>query len=145
MTLDGLTICALVTELAPLILGAKIEKINMPQKDEILLLLHTKEGKRRLLLSASASDPRLHLTEQQKPNPERAFNFCMFLRKYLSGGRIEGICQVGLERVVQISISAKDEMGIACSYLLSLEIMGKYSNLILVHQNGKIMHSIKHI
>lgn len=145
MTLDGLTICALVTELAPLILGAKIEKINMPQKDEILLLLHTKEGKRRLLLSASASDPRLHLTEQQKPNPERAFNFCMFLRKYLSGGRIEGICQVGLERVVQISISAKDEMGIACSYLLSLEIMGKYSNLILVHQNGKIMDSIKHI
>ena len=145
MTLDGLTLCALTRELSALLTGAKIEKINMPQKDEAILLLHTKEGKKRLLLSASGSDPRLHLTAQQKPNPEKAFNFCMFLRKYLSGGRIEQIAQAGLERVVCIQISAKDEMGIPCSYALYIEIMGKYSNIILVHENGKIMDSIKHI
>ncbi len=145
MTLDGLTLCALIRELSAPLAGAKIEKINMPQKDEAILLLHTREGKKRLLLSASGSDPRLHLTAQQKPNPDKAFNFCMFLRKYLSGGRIEQIAQEGLERVVRMDIAAKDEMGIPCRYALYTEIMGKYSNIILVHENGKIMDSIKHI
>ena len=145
MTLDGLSIAALVAELAPLLSGAKIEKINMPAKDEIVLLLHTKEGKKRLALSASGGEARIHLTAQQKANPDRAFNFCMFLRKYLSGGRIESICQIGLERVVHMAIAAKDEMGIPCSYKLCIEIMGKYSNIILVHESGKVMDSIKHI
>ena len=144
MTLDGITRGALVRELQCL-QDAKIEKIYQPEREELVFLLHTSLGKKRLLLSAAGGDCRLHLTETVKPNPDKAPNFCMLLRKYLTGGRIQTVRQLGLERVVHLGISAKDEMGIPVTFTLVAEIMGKYSNIILMGENGRILDSIRRV
>lgn len=143
MTLDGLTLRVIVDELSRL-KDAKIEKIYQPARDDIVLLLHTKEGKKRLVLSASGGDCRIVLTSAQMKNPEKAPNFCMLLRKYISGGRIECAEQLGFERVAAIVISAKDELGVISEYRLICEIMGKYSNIILV-RDGMILDSIHRV
>ena len=143
MTLDGLSLRLIVNELGAL-KDSKIEKIYQPAKDDITLLLHTKNGKKRLLISASGGDCRLNLSEAQTKNPDKAPNFCMLLRKYIMGGRIEGVEQVGFERVASIVISARDEIGVVSEYRLIAEIMGKYSNIILT-RNGVILDSIHRV
>jgi len=145
MTLDGITLLAITNELAKRLENAKIEKISMPVRDEVVLLLHTFSGKARLLLSASASDARIHLTSRVKENPAQAPNFCMLLRKRIGNGRILSVFQRGLDRIVDIRIAARDELGVPTEYTLVLEMMGKHSNLILVDANGKIADSIKHV
>ncbi len=144
MIIDGLTLGALLGELQELN-EAKIEKIHQPTRDEVVLLLHAKSGKKRLLLSASASDCRLHLTSSQKENPKQAPNFCMVLRKYLLGGRITEITGFGLDRIAHISIDARDEMGVISRYTLALEMMGKYSNIILLSPEGKVLDSLRRV
>ena len=144
MTMDGVTLHKIVEELSSLT-GAKIEKIQQPASDEIVLRLHTLSGKKQLVLSANASDCRIHLTDIKRDNPKTAPNFCMFLRKYIGNGRIEGFSQCGMDRVVSISISAKDEMGVVVWYDLVVEIMSKHSNIMLLNVDGKIMESLKHV
>ena len=143
MTLDGITLNALVGELQ-ILCGSKIEKIHQPERDEIVLLLHTMQGKKRLVLSANGAECRVHITAAQKPNPDKAPNFCMLLRKYISGGRITAISQVGLERIVNIDITARDEIGVECAMRLVVEIMGKYSNIILT-RDEKVVDSIHRV
>lgn len=143
MTLDGLTLRVIADELSRL-KDAKIEKIYQPVRDDIVLLLHTKEGKKRLTLSAGGGDCRMVLTSSQPKNPVKAPNFCMLLRKYISGGRIEEVRQLGFERVAAIVISAKDELGVSSRFGLVCEIMGKYSNIMLV-RNGVILDSIHRV
>lgn len=143
MTLDGLTLHAIVAELQDIV-GSKVEKVFQPEREEVVLLLHTQEGKKRLVLSANGGECRLHLTQRVKPNPSTAPNFCMLLRKYISAGRVTAIRQYGLERIVEISISARDEMGFERVYSLVCEIMGKYSNIMLT-LDGKIIDSIKRV
>ncbi len=143
MTLDGITLKAIVEELKT-IENARIEKIYQPFKDEITLLLHTGDGKKRLYMSASGSDPRLHITDAQPKNPDKAPNFCMLLRKYITGGRIIKTEQVGLERVVKMTVSAKDEIGVVSEFCLVCEIMGKYSNIMLT-KDGKVIDSIHRV
>lgn len=144
MTLDGITLNVIVKELSVL-QGAKIEKIYQPERDEIVLLLHTTQGKKRLVLSANANDCRMHLTHFQKENPKQAPPFCMLLRKYLTSGRIAGITQAGFERIVEIALDTKDEMGIARCLKLMVEIMGRYSNIILIDETGRVLDSLKHV
>ena len=144
MTLDGITLGAIVRELARLN-GAKIEKVHQPAPAELRLFLHTQEGKKRLLISAAGGDSRLHLTESQRENPAKAPNFCMLLRKYIAGGRVLEIKQIGLERVVRIEIEAKDEMGVPAAFALVCEIMGKYSNILLLGREDKVMGAIRPI
>ena len=103
MPLDAVCLQAVVAELSPLVAGSRIEKIQQPARDQVVLLLR---GSRRLLLSAGGGQPRLHLTELLRDNPTQPPMFCMLLRKYLSGGIIEKIEQIPLERVVNIHISA---------------------------------------
>jgi len=144
MTIDGISLAAAVLELRSLY-NAKIEKIYQPTRDEVVLHLHSTEGKKKLLLSASGSDCRIHLTDVPKANPLRAPNFCMVLRKYLTGGRIVDFQQFGLDRIVHIQIEAKDELGIPLLYTLAVEMMGKYSNIILIGAEGKILDSLRHV
>lgn len=112
MTLDGLTLYRIVIELKEIIIGSKIEKIYQPEREEIVLLLHTSQGKKRLNLSANGGECRLGITCAAKENPGTAPNFCMLLRKYLSSGKITDISQMGLERIAEIKIDARDEMGL---------------------------------
>ncbi len=145
MAFDGITIACMVHELSEKLVGGRIIKISQPEKEEVLLTVKSLAGQHRLFISASASLPLIYLTEENKPAPMTAPNFCMVLRKYLQGGRVVEISQPGLERVIQIKVEHLDEMGDTCIRVLCFELMGKYSNLILCDDKSIILDSLKHV
>lgn len=145
MAFDGITIACMVHELSEKLVGGRITKISQPEKEEVLLTVKSLSGQYRLFISASASLPLIYLTEENKPAPLTAPNFCMVLRKYLQGGRVVSISQPGLERVIQIQVEHLDEMGDTCIRVLCFELMGKYSNLILCDDRNVILDSLKHV
>ena len=142
MPLDAVCLQAVVAELAPQITGSRIEKIQQPVRDQVVLLLR---GNRRLLLSAGGGQPRLHLTELLRDNPAQPPMFCMLLRKYLSGGIIESIQQAPLERVVTLTVSAADELGERSQFSLILEAVARRANLILADKDGHIIDCLRRI
>ncbi|GAB6157360.1 NFACT RNA binding domain-containing protein [Desulfotomaculum varum] len=133
MAFDGLVMAAAARELADILTGGRVEKIQQPGSSEIIMTVHTREqGRRKLLLSADARDARVHLTESNHINPLTPPIFCMVLRKHLEGGRIRQVRQTELERVLQFSVDSRDELGRPGEKLLICEIMGKHSNILLV-------------
>ena len=145
MALDGITIRALTIELQTSLVGGRISKIIQPEADELMLTIKTYERNERLLISAGASLPFVYLTDENKQAPMQAPNFCMLLRKHISGGHITAITQPGLERIIEIEIEHLDEMGDVKSKILTIELMGKHSNIIFRHPDGVIIDSIKHV
>ncbi|MEG1392842.1 MAG: NFACT RNA binding domain-containing protein [Christensenellaceae bacterium] len=146
MTLDGLTLHTCIQELSQKITDAKIQKVVMPSRDEIVLQLYsTNAGNIKLVLNANAGDCAIYTTQTQKQNPKTPPTFCMFLRKHLTGARISKIEQLGLDRVVVLSLATKDELLHPVALKLVIEIMGKYSNIILVNAQNKILDSIKRV
>lgn len=145
MAFDGITIAGIVKECNDCLIGSRIYKIAQPEADELLLTLKTEHGQKRLLISAGASLPLIYFTENNKPSPMTAPNFCMLLRKHLQNGRIVAVSQPGLERIVRIDIEHLDELGDLCKKTLIVEIMGKHSNIIFCNEDNKIIDSIKHI
>ena len=130
MAFDGITISALVAELREKLTGGRINKIAQPEKDELLLTIKNQANQYRLIISSDASLPLLYLMNENKKSPMTAPNFCMLLRKHIQNGRIISIHQPGLERVVDIRIEHLNEMGDLCQKILTVELMGKYSNII---------------
>lgn len=145
MAFDGITISALVKELKENLTDGRIAKIAQPESDELLLTVKTPGGQKRLYISASASLPLIYLTSDNKPSPMTAPGFCMLLRKHIGGGRITGISQPKLERIIHIDIEHLDELGDLCRKTLIVEIMGKHSNIIFCDDKGMIIDSIKHV
>ena len=146
MALDGIFLSSLLTNLKESIIDSKIDKINQPEKDEIILQLRKNRSNIKLLISASSQFSRLHITNIQKENPLKAPLFLMVLRKYLVGGLITDITQKDSDRIVTIHVSSRDELGFDSKYLLIVEIMGRHSNITLVRERDlKVMESIKHI
>lgn len=145
MAFDGITISCLVHELSEKLTGGRIYKIAQPEADELLLTIKNNSTQYRLTLSASASLPLVYLTDQNKPSPLTAPNFCMLLRKHLQNGRITAISQPGLERIIHIDIEHLDELGDLRRKTLIIELMGKHSNIIFVNEDNMILDSIKHI
>lgn len=145
MAFDGITVACLVQELSEKLTGGRIYKIAQPEADELLLTIKTGSGQYRLVLSASASLPLVHLTDTNKPSPLTAPNFCMLLRKHLQNGRIVAITQPGLERIIHLDIEHLDELGDLRRKTLIMELMGKHSNIIFVNEERMILDSIKHI
>lgn len=145
MAFDGITIANLIKELQENILDGRINKIAQPEPDELLLTIKASSGQKRLLISASASLPLIYLTETNKTAPMTAPNFCMLLRKHINNGRIVGITQPGLERIIHFEIEHLDELGDLCRKYLIVEIMGKHSNIIFCNKDWKIIDSIKHV
>ena len=145
MALDGITMAALCKELNDKIINGRIYKIAQPEEDELLLTLKTEQGQLRLLISAGASLPFLYLTDENKPSPATAPNFCMLLRKHIQNGRITAIRQPSLERILMLDIDHLNEMGDMCRKTLVVEIMGKHSNIIFLDDKNMIIDSIKHI
>ncbi|MCD8129930.1 MAG: NFACT family protein [Lachnospiraceae bacterium] len=145
MAFDGITISCLTRELNDTLSGGKISKIAQPETDELLLTIKTFQGQYRLMLSVNASLPLACLTQENKPGPATAPNFCMLLRKHIQNGRILSITQPGLERVIHIQIEHLDELGDLCLKTLVIELMGKYSNIIFLKDDNTIIDSIKHI
>ncbi|MDP4179082.1 MAG: NFACT RNA binding domain-containing protein [Bacillota bacterium] len=146
MPLDGLYLYSTVTELKNKILNCKVDKINQPEKDEIILSIRGFKENLKLLISASSVYPKIHLTSCSKPNPTVAPLFCMILRKYLTSAKIIEINQIDTDRVVIINFENTDEFGFNSIYSLIVEIMGRHSNITLVRQRDNIIvDSIKHV
>lgn len=145
MALDGITIAAVADELDSALTGGRISKIAQPENDELLLTVKSPQGQKRLYMSASASLPLIYLTDENKQSPMTAPGFCMLLRKHIGNGRITGISQPGLERIVCLDIEHLDEMGDLCRKKLIIEIMGKHSNIIFCDNEDTIIDSIKHV
>ena len=145
MAFDGITVAALVHELKENLIGGRINKIAQPEADELLLTIKTPNGQKRLYISASASLPLIYLTDENKPSPMTAPNFCMLLRKHIGNGRIVDISQPKLERIIHLDIEHLDELGDLCRKKMIVEIMGKHSNIIFCDSNGRIIDSIKHV
>lgn len=144
MAFDGIVIANLAKELNDLLAGGRIQKVAQPEKDELILTIKQYDIY-KLFLSADASLPLVYLTENTKPNPLTAPNFCMLLRKHFNSARIVSITQPGLERSLDIKIEHLDELGDLTVKHLIIEIMGKHSNIILCDENYIIVDSIKHI
>ena len=145
MALDGITIGNIVKEMRDALLGGRIAKIAQPEADELLLTVKAPSGQRRLYISASASLPLVYLTDENKPSPFTAPNFCMLLRKHIANGRIVSITQPSLERIIVLGIEHLDELGDLCRKKLVIEIMGKHSNVIFCDEDDRIIDSIKHV
>ena len=141
MPLDAICLRSVVREIGPQITGNRIEKIQQPARDQLILLLRGK----RLLLNAGANQPRIHVTSQLRDNPSQPPMFCMLLRKHIGGGRITAVEQAPLERVVTLTIDAMDELGEMSQYKLVLECMGRHSNLILVGHDGRIIDCMRRV
>ena len=145
MPLDGITLNLLKNELSRYIVGSRIEKIHQPSKDELVFHLRSREGAYRLLVSASANSPRLHLTANAPENPATPPMLCMLFRKHLTGAVITDIRQLGLDRVVFLDLSGTNEIGDAVTFTLCVEIMAKHSNIILINSEEKIIDSVKRV
>ncbi len=146
MAFDGIMTAAVAAELNSMLDGAKIEKVYQPETEELLLHLHTKYGKKKLLLSASSHHAGVHLTEEAYDNPAQPSAFCMLLRKHLQSGRITDVSQAGSERILEFQVETLDEMGFGVNRTLIAEIMGKHSNITLIDAGTmKVIDSIKRI
>lgn len=145
MSYDGLVTKAITFEIKKLLLGGKIQKISQPSKNDIVLNIYSVGKSYKLLLSANNNEARVHITEKKYENPISPPNFCMVLRKYLNQSKIVEIEQYKMDRVIIFHISSVDEMGFDISNKLIVEIMGKYSNIILTDENYKIIDSIKRV
>ncbi len=146
MAYDGLFFRGLTQALAQHLVGGKIDKVHQPEKDELSLGIRAGSQNYKLKVSADASLPHVTLSDEKKENPLQAPMFCMLLRKHLSGGRITSIHQVGLERIIEIEVESRDELGDLSTKVLAIEIMGKHSNIILYQkEDQKILESIKRI
>lgn len=145
MPFDGIVTKSIVDELNNKLKGGRIEKILQPEADEIYLNIRSLRQNYKLVLSASASYPRLHLTNAVKENPLTPPVFCMMLRKHLSGSKIINFDFIDYERIIGIVVEAVNELGDISEKKLIIEIMGRHSNIILLNSEGRIYDSIKHI
>lgn len=145
MPFDAFFLTGVLRELEPKLIGARIDKIQQPMRDTLLLHLRGREGGGKLLLSANVNRPRIHLTQAAFENPAQAPMFCMLLRKHLSGGRIASLKQPKAERSVELAIDCMDELGVPCRKNLILELMGRNSNLILTDTEGRIIDCLRRV
>lgn len=145
MPLDGITCQLLADDLNKTLSGSRIDKIFMPDRHSVVLHIRTNEGVKKLLICADPSLPRITITEDVKDNPALPPSFCMLLRKYIAGARINAVTDPGYERVIEIHCSNTDELRDVKEYRLIVELMGRFSNIILVNGSGKILDSSVHV
>ena len=144
MAFDGIVISNIVYDMNRLLTGGRIYKIYQPEADELLLVIKNQKETYRLLLSASASLPLVYFVPDNKSNPLTAPNFCMLLRKHLSGGKLMDLRQVPGDRILFFDFQCVNEMGDLVLNTLAAELMGRYSNLVLV-QGDRIIDALKRV
>lgn len=144
MALDGAFIYAVKSELQPLI-GGRVDKIYQPSREEIVITIRTKQGTKKLYISANASSARVYVTERSIDNPQVPPMFCMLLRKHIGSGRLTDIRQDGLERILFLDFECVNELGDIVTVTLACEIMGRCSNLVVISHEGRIIDSIKRV
>lgn len=145
MPFDASITAAVSAEIASVATGARIDKIYQPEKDIVILSLKCSGTNKKLLLSAASGMSRFGFTEAERENPAVPPMFCMLLRKHLVGGHIMYVRQLGFERAVEIGISSHDEMGFKSEKSLVVEIMGTYSNIILLDEKRSVLAAIRYV
>ena len=144
MALDAATLALTAAELKATLTDAKIAKIFEPTRDELVITLRTRTDTYALLLSARSGSARVCLTEETFENPETPPSFCMLMRKHLTGGRLLDVHMEPGDRIVYFDFQCTNEMGDLVRNTLCAELMGRYSNLVLV-QSGKIIDALKRV
>lgn len=146
MALDGIYLYSLIKEIKDELLNCRIDKINQPEKDEIILNFKVNRKSKKLLISASANYARINFIDESKENPLAPPIFCMVLRKYLNTATLIDVRQVESDRILILDFESTDELGFNSVYSLVVEIMGRHSNITLIRQrDNTIMDCIKHV
>ncbi len=145
MALDGAFLRHIKKELEENLLNSKADKIYQPSRDEIILSMRSREGTKKLLLSARANSPRINITASTPENPKVPPMLCMLLRKRLSGARLRAVRQPELERLLFLDFEGTNELGDMVMMSLAVEIMGQYSNIIFIDGDGMIIDAVKRV
>ena len=145
MPMDGFTLSYMRRELLAALQSGRVDKVNQPERDALVLLIRSGGGNHRLLLSANANQARAQLTAQTYENPTEPPMFCMLMRKHLLGARVRDVGQVAGDRILTIVFECLDELGDSVEKTLYLEVMGRHSNLTLVRSDGVIIDAIRHV
>lgn len=145
MAFDAVFLSAVLNELAPTVIGMKIDKIQQPERDRLILSLRSRGRSEKLLISARSGSGRLHFTGQTSENPQSPPMFCMLLRKHLQGSKIASIAQPPMERLARIELDTFDEMGEPVKKCLIVELLGRYSNVILTDSEDIIIDSLRRV
>ena len=145
MPLDSVFLSGLAAELSQRLSGAKIDKVQQPERDLLLLSVRMADGNGRLLINGGVGTARVHLTQGRFENPAEPPMFCMLLRKHLSGARIEQVEQPHDERLLMLRLDARDELGVSVEKTLVVEMMGRQSNVILVSGDGIIIDCMRRV
>lgn len=143
MPLDAITLSALCSELSEKLIGSRIDKVQQPERDMLILSLRSQGENLRLLISAGTGSARVHFTHSDFENPTEPPMFCMLMRKHLVGGRINAVTQPDMERMLVIDFSFRDELGISADKKLIIEMIGRSSNVILVGEDGRIIDCMR--
>ena len=146
MALDGIYLRHIKHEIENEILGARVNQIYQPNRDELVIVLRGYSGSRKLLLSARANSPRVNFTEHAPENPAQPPMFCMLLRKRLGGGKLAAVRQLQCDRVLFLDFDCINELGEAVPLTVACEIMGMYSNIIVLNRDtGVITDALKRV
>ncbi len=144
MALDGAFLYAVKQELSSLI-GGRIDKVYQPSRDEIIIAIRSEGSTKKVLFSSGANCARVHLTETSPENPKTPPMFCMLMRKHLGGGKLLSIRQDGLERILYFDFECMNEIGDMVRVTVAIEIMGRYSNIIIISGEGRIIDAIRRV
>ena len=145
MAVDGLFLHFLKDEIASFAVGAKVEKVYMPTRFEIVLIMRSRSGSRKLFISVGGNAPRVNFTSYVPENPASPPMLCMLFRKILTGAVLTGIRQQSLDRVLFLDFDASNEIGDRVKRTLVLEIMAQYSNCVLLDEQGRIIDAVKRV
>ncbi len=145
MALDGMMLSLLRDELSQALIGSRVDKVYQPVKEELILSLRARHENRRLLLCAHAASARAHFTAISVENPKQPPMFCMLLRKWVGNAKLVAIRQPGFERVLFFDFETVNDLGDTVLVTLAAELMGRYSNVILIGADGRILDSMKRV
>ena len=145
MALDGAFLRHIKRELEEKLVGARVDKIHQPNREELVVAFRTREAAYRVLFSARANSARVHFTSIPLENPKQQPMLCMLLRKKLQGAKLVAIRQPDLERLLHFEFDAINELGDHVLLTLTMEVMGRYSNIILWDEQGKIVDALKRV
>jgi len=145
MAFDAFFLSAVLEEVKERCVGARIDKIHQPSRDTLILQMHSRDYRSKLLFAANPTAPRLHLTNASPENPSEPPMFCMLLRKHLMGAKLAEITQIPMERCATFTFDCTDEMGFPVQKRLVAELMGRTCNLYLLSPEGRIIDCLRRI
>ena len=145
MAFDAFFLSAVLEEVRMRCIGARIDKIHQPSRDTLILQMHSREYRSKLLFAANPTAPRLHLTNASPENPPEPPMFCMLLRKHLMGAKLSEVTQIPMERCAMFTFDCTDEMGFPVQKRLVAELMGRTCNLYLLSPEGRIIDCLRRI